>query len=134
MGSEMCIRDREVQTRQGMVQATPVPGTYVMNLGQMMQAASNGYLRATPHRVQSPPAGAERLSLAYFFNPRLEAVFAPVELPKALQRETADNTIKPPLEDDPVFATFGDNTLKIRLRAHPDVAARHYGDMKTQSP
>ena len=121
----------EVQTKQGMVQATPVPGTYVMNLGQMMQAASNGYLRATPHRVQSPPAGAERLSLAYFFNPRLEAVFAPVELPEELRSELADNNITPPLEDDPVFATFGDNTLKIRLRAHPDVAARHYGDMKT---
>lgn len=122
----------QVQTKQGMVAATPIPGTYVMNLGQMMQAASNGYLRATPHRVKSPPNGKERLSLAYFFNPRLEAVFAPVELPKRLQSElsaSSDET-EPPLAQDPVFATFGDNTLKIRLRAHPDVAAKHYSDMR----
>ena len=124
----------QVQTQQGMVAATPIPGTYVMNLGQMMQAASNGYLRATPHRVESPPSGKERLSLAYFFNPRLEAVFAPVELPKRLQQELAEGTgeMDAPLSNDAVFATFGDNTLKIRLRAHPDVAAKHYSDMGSQ--
>lgn len=124
----------EVQTKDGMVPATPIPGTYVMNLGQMMQAASNGYLRATPHRVQSPPSGQQRLSLAYFFNPMLESVFAPVELPPALQAEmqaelkAGVEPLAAPLPDDPVFATFGENTLKIRLRAHPDVAAKHYAN------
>lgn len=118
----------EVHTQKGLLAATPIPGTYVMNLGQMMQAASNGYLRATPHRVESPPPGKERLSLAYFFNPMLESVFAPVNLPKSLQAQM-DNTPEVPLADDPVHNTFGDNTLKIRLRAHPDVAARHYPDV-----
>ena len=122
----------EVQTADGLVQATPVPGTYVMNLGQMMQAASGDYLRATPHRVQSPAPGRQRISLAYFFNPRLEAVFAPVELPDELQaelRSAGDGIADDPMRNDPVHATFGDNTLKIRLRAHPDVAARHYADV-----
>ena len=117
----------EVHTKDGLLPATPIPGTYVMNLGQMMQAASNGYLRATPHRVESPPSGKERLSLAYFFNPMLESVFAPVELPEHLIAEM--DKVEVPLADDPVHATFGDNTLKIRLRAHPDVAARHYADV-----
>ncbi len=117
----------EVHTKDGLLPATPIPGTYVMNLGQMMQAASNGYLRATPHRVASPPPGKERLSLAYFFNPMLESVFAPVELPQSLQAEM--DTLEVPLADDPVHATFGDNTLKIRLRAHPDVAKKHYADV-----
>lgn len=123
----------QVQTKQGLIAATPIPGTYVMNLGQMMQAASNGYLRATPHRVASPPNGKQRLSLAYFFNPRLEAVFAPVELPAHLQQALAQekSPVEKPLDHDPVHATFGDNTLKIRLRAHPDVAARHYSDVRT---
>ena len=31
---------------------------------------------------------------------------------------------------DPVFATFGDNYLKIRLRAHRDVALAHYADLE----
>lgn len=31
--------------------------------------------------------------------------------------------------DNPIFATYGDNAWKSRRRAHPDVAARHPGDM-----
>ena len=71
----------QVELDGELVDATPTPGTYVMNLGEMLQAATNGYLRATKHRVQSPPSGRERLSVAYFFHPRLDAVFAPIALP-----------------------------------------------------
>ena len=31
--------------------------------------------------------------------------------------------------DDPVFATYGDNWLKFRIRSHPDVAAIHHSDL-----
>ena len=110
-----------------LVDATPKLGTYVMNLGEMLQAATNGYLRATKHRVQSPPAGRERLSIAYFFHPRLDAVFAPIELPPALAAEARGGENVDP--NDPIFATFGDNYLKIRLRSHRDVALAHYGDL-----
>ena len=119
----------EVQTADGMLLVEPIPGTYVMNLGEMLQTASGGYLRATKHRVQSPPTNQQRLSLAYFYNPRLEAVFAPVELPERLAQQISE----PPKPDpnDPIHNSFGDNTLKIRLRAHPDVRARHYSDLES---
>ncbi len=74
----------QVQIGDALVDATPKRGTYVMNLGEMLQAATSGYLRATKHRVVSPPAGKERISIAYFFHPRLECVFAPVALPPEL--------------------------------------------------
>jgi isopenicillin N synthase-like dioxygenase len=107
--------------------AAPKPGSYVMNLGEMLQAATNGYLRATKHRVQSPPSGRERLSIAYFFHPRLDAVFAPIALPPELAAKTRGAQNADP--SDPIFATFGDNYLKIRLRSHPDVALAHYADV-----
>ena len=116
----------EVQTTNGMLLAEPIAGTYVMNLGEMLQSASGGYLRATKHRVQSPPPNRQRLSLAYFYNPRLEAVFAPVDLPAELAAQVGELPLSDP--DDPIHATFGDNTLKIRLRAHPDVRARFYSE------
>ena len=114
----------EVHTPDGIVPAAHVPGAYIMNLGEMLQAATNGYLRATPHRVVSPPPGKARLSVAYFAHPRLESRFEPLQLPAALaeQARGAEN----PDPNDPVFSTFGENCLKIRLRAHPDVAARFY--------
>ena len=30
---------------------------------------------------------------------------------------------------NPIFANYGDNSLKVRLRAHPDVARRHHADL-----
>lgn len=117
----------QVDLGHGIVDATPLPGSYVMNLGEMLQAATNGYLRATKHRVVSPPAGRERLSVAYFFHPRLDAVFAPVALPPELAAQARGGQNADP--SDPVFATFGDNYLKIRLRSHRDVALAHYRDL-----
>jgi len=104
--------------------AEPRPGTYVVNLGEMLQAATAGFLRATPHRVRSPRGGLSRLSIAYFFHPRLESVFEPIPLPKELARHAPGGQNADP--SDPVFARFGENYLKIRLRSHPNVAAAHY--------
>jgi isopenicillin N synthase-like dioxygenase len=118
----------QVELDGKLVDATPKRGTYVMNLGEMLQAATQGYLRATKHRVQSPPSGRERLSVAYFFHPRLDAVFAPIELPPELAAQTRGGQNVDP--NDPIFATFGDNYLKIRLRSHRDVALAHYSDLK----
>lgn len=117
----------EVFIGDELVEAEPRPGTYVMNLGEMLQAATSGYLRATKHRVVSPPPGKERLSIAYFFHPRLDCVFEPVALPPALAAAARGGDNEDPT--DPVLKCFGDNYLKIRLRSHPDVADAHYRDV-----
>jgi isopenicillin N synthase-like dioxygenase len=110
------------------IDATPIASAgedaLVMNMGEMLQVATGGYLRATPHRVISPPPGARRHSIAYFFNPKLEAKFAPIPLPPELAGAAhgAQNTNL----NDPVFNVVGANILKTRLRAHPDVAAKYY--------
>jgi len=117
----------QVQLGDRMVDAPRVDGAYLMNLGEMLQTATDGYLRATPHRVVSPAGGCERLSIAYFFNPRFELVFAPVELPAHLAAEAAGaNQV---LADASLSTLFGENNLKTRLRSHPDVAARHYPEL-----
>ena len=108
------------------VDAPPRAGCYIMNLGEMVQRATDGYLKATPHRVLSPPAGTSRVSLAFFMNPRFESTFEPVPLPPALAAHApgGDNASAA----DPISRLFGQNNLKIRLRSHPDVARRHYAD------
>lgn len=117
----------QVQTNEGLVDARHKPGTYVMNLGEMMQAATGGYLKATKHRVASPPPGRERISIAFFAHPRLEATFEPLSLPAPLAALASG--AQNPDPNDPIFATFGANCLKIRLRAHPDVAQTYYRDI-----
>jgi isopenicillin N synthase-like dioxygenase len=116
----------EVQTSDGFIEAPPIRGAYIMNLGEMLQRATSGYLKATPHRVISPVTG-DRLSLAFFFNPRYESVFEPIALPHHLAQQ-APGGEHTTIEDE-IHPLFGDNNLRTRLRSHPDVAQRHYSDV-----
>jgi isopenicillin N synthase-like dioxygenase len=117
----------EVQRGDAFVPVSRLDGAYVLNLGEMLQRATNGYLRATRHRVVSPPVGRERISVAYFFNPCMEATLSPVALPADLAALAPGGQNANP--NDPVFATYGENWLKFRLRSHPDVAERHHADL-----
>jgi isopenicillin N synthase-like dioxygenase len=104
-----------------------LPGSFVVNLGEMLQLATHGYYKATVHRVISPPPGAERFSTIYFFNPRLAATLDPVRLPSHLGPHARGGASDDPA--NPILNTYGENILKVRLRAHPDVAQRHHSDL-----
>ena len=110
-----------------------VPGAYVVNLGEMMQLLTRGYFAATVHRVVSPrrDAGRERVSVAYFFNPKLEATLEPLTLPTDLAADAPGGASADP--DNPILANYGENSLTVRLRAHPDVARRHHADLLAAS-
>ncbi len=108
------------------IDAPPLTDAFVVNIGEAMEFATDGYLTATMHRVVSPPAGSERLSVPFFFNPALSATMPRIELPLELAVEAPGVTEDP---SNPISGTFGDNILKARLRAHPDVAARHHADL-----
>lgn len=56
----------QVETEDGWIDAPPLPGSFVVNIGEILELASNGALRANVHRVVSPPADTDRLSVAFF--------------------------------------------------------------------
>lgn len=117
----------QVQIGDELVEATPMPGALVLNIGEMLQIATDGYLRATKHRVVSPPAGRQRISVAYFHNPAMEATFEQIPLPAHLAARARGATNERP--GDTIFSNYGDNWLKFRVRSHPDVAAIHHPDL-----
>ena len=114
----------QVLIGEKLVDVDPEPDAFVVNLGEMFQRATDGYLSATKHQVMLPPPGKDRISVAYFANPRLDAIFEPVTLPAELAALAKGGANLD--RDDPIYRTFGDNTLKIRLRAHPDVKKAFY--------
>lgn len=107
------------------IDASPRPGTLVVNIGELLELASNGYLRATVHRVVSPPVGSERLSLAFFLGAQLDAVVPVYQLAPQLLRDAHGPESDP---RNPLLRDVGWNYLKGRLRSHPDVAQRFYAD------
>ena len=116
----------QVQRGGEWVDAPPVEGAFVVNIGEMLEYATGGYLIATNHRVVSPRAPGDRISVPYFFNPALDSRLPLIELPADLAAHARGVTQDP---TNPIHALYGENALKSRLRAHPDVAERWHADL-----
>jgi isopenicillin N synthase-like dioxygenase len=108
------------------VDAPPVDGAFVVNIGELLEYATGGYLKATNHRVISPKAPDDRLSIPFFFNPALDTQLPLIDLPPELAAQARGVTDDP---SNPIHSLYGENALKSRLRAHPDVAAIHHPDL-----
>ncbi|MFI9201246.1 isopenicillin N synthase family dioxygenase [Streptomyces sp. NPDC053048] len=106
------------------IDVPPLPGAFVINLGELLEVATNGYLKATNHRVVSPAGTRERYSVPFFYNPRLDARIEPLPF--------AHTDSAPGITQDsanPLFAEYGRNEIKGWLRAHPGVARKHHADL-----
>jgi isopenicillin N synthase-like dioxygenase len=60
----------EVQNANGnWIRASPIPGTFIINLGDMVRRWTNDLYQSTMHRVLNNIAERDRYSIATFFNP-----------------------------------------------------------------
>ena len=102
----------------------PLPGAFIVNIGELLEVATGGYLRATRHRVLSPSPGTDRLSIPFFLNPALDTTIPVIALPPTLAAHRRGVELDP---NNPIFHTYGENAWKSRIRSHPDVAELHHG-------
>lgn len=122
------------------IAATPIPGSFVVNIAQGFEALTGGRCCATTHRVQSPPAGVTRYSIPYFHSVRLSLTLKEIED----QLKFIQGKIPEPADDkrrkvatfseflDPRYSCFGEAHLRNRILSHRDVAERWYSDVKDQ--
>lgn len=69
----------QVQRADGAwLDVAPVPGAFVVNVGDMMQRWTNDRWRSTMHRVINRASGRDRWSIAYFFDLDAESVIVPL--------------------------------------------------------
>jgi isopenicillin N synthase-like dioxygenase len=59
------------------VEGTPIPGTFVINIGDLVQRLTNNVYLANLHRVINT-SGRERYSIPFFIDADYDAVFAPL--------------------------------------------------------
>src|SRR4029077_12950766 len=67
----------QVRTPSGWIDAPPVEGTFVANIGDMLDRLTGGWYRSTPHRVRNV-SGRDRVSFPFFFHPDFTAEIPPL--------------------------------------------------------
>lgn len=69
----------QVMNRDGVwIEAPHIPGTFVVNIGDMIQRLTNNVYLANLHRVINV-SGQERYSIPFFFDVDFDTVFAPLD-------------------------------------------------------
>merc|ERR1711924_276148 len=77
IASRSCLQVRNM--RGEWVDVPPLEGAFVMNIGDMLAAMTNGAYRSTAHRVRAPVhPGRARISVPFFFEPAYDAICAPL--------------------------------------------------------
>jgi isopenicillin N synthase-like dioxygenase len=111
----------QVHAPNGWVDAPPIPGTFVCNLGDMLERMTGGRYRSTPHRVRNPGDG-DRLSFPFFFDPAWNAEVLPVPLSGETRTEARARWDG---EDVHAFTgTYGDYLWTKVGRVFPDLRQR----------
>jgi isopenicillin N synthase-like dioxygenase len=106
-----------------------IENAFVVNIGEILELVTNGYLIANQHRVISPEY-ADRYSIAYFLSPKLFAGQIKIlDLPEHL-RIQAQGPETDPL--NPLLGHVGENCIKGRLRSHLDVTQKYYPEQYEQ--
>jgi isopenicillin N synthase-like dioxygenase len=69
----------QVKSQSQWIEAPPVPGSFVCNIGDMLDRLTGGLYRSTPHRVRNV-SGCDRISFPFFFDPNFNAEVKPLPL------------------------------------------------------
>jgi len=128
----------QVRTAGGWIEAPPLPGSFVCNIGDMLDRMTGGLYRSTPHRVRLNTSGRDRLSFPLFFDPDFDARIEPI-------RSVATDDHRTRWDGASVHAfegTYGDYVLakvgKVfpALKAEvlaPDIASHPTHDFRTET-
>ncbi|MDB1122653.1 isopenicillin N synthase family dioxygenase [Vibrio algarum] len=68
------------------IDAVPIAGSLVVNIGDLMQRWTNGIYQSTPHRVTSPISGKTRFSMPFFVEPDFDTPIS--TLPSCITQQT----------------------------------------------
>ncbi len=102
----------------------PLENSFVVNIGEFLEMATNGYLKATIHRVNLSPK--ERFSIAYFLGTQLDKDIPIFKLKENYAKEALGVDTDP---KNPLLRNVAQNYFKRMLRSHPDVAKTHHSDL-----
>jgi isopenicillin N synthase-like dioxygenase len=111
----------EVRTPAGWTAAPPIPGSFVCNLGDVLERMTGGLYRSTPHRVRAQ-GRVGRVSFAFFFDPSWDAEVGALPLEGTPPASSAPRWDGANVHE--LTGTYGDYLLSKVAKVFPDLGAR----------
>ena len=111
----------QIKSRGQWIDAPPVPGTFICNIGDMLERLTQGLYRSTPHRVRNT-SQRSRYSFPFFFDPDIEAALVPIRLghhEPAPEGSAADRWDGASVHD--FQGTYGDYIIKKVSNVFPEL-------------
>jgi isopenicillin N synthase-like dioxygenase len=109
----------QVKSRNGWIEAPPIPGTFVCNIGDMLDRLTGGIYRSTPHRVRNA-SGRGRLSFPVFFDPDFDAEIVPLpSRATSLRDDSAERWDKSNVHA--ISGTYGDYLMGKVAKVFPEL-------------
>jgi isopenicillin N synthase-like dioxygenase len=111
----------QVKSPAGWIDAEPVPGSFVCNIGDMLDRMTGGRYRSTPHRVRNR-GQRDRLSFPFFFDPNFDAEVHPIVPAGAVEDDKNERWDRASVHE--FRGTYGDYILTKVSKVFPDLV-RH---------
>lgn len=109
----------QVKSKSGWIDAPPIPGSFVCNIGDMLDRMTRGLYRSTPHRVQNLST-SNRLSFPFFFDPNFNVEVKPIELKDVVVNDDkSDRWDKASVHE--FRGTYGEYLLNKVSKAFPEL-------------
>jgi len=108
-----------------------VPGSFVINIGDMLERLTSGRYTSALHRVINR-SGRSRISMPFFFDPGFDAVLQPIPGvgPSAASRALVDRWDGMDLRE--VRGTYGEYLIGKVARVFPELGRSHLGSSVPQ--
>jgi isopenicillin N synthase-like dioxygenase len=108
----------QIKAKSGWIDAPPVAGTMVCNIGDMLDRMTGGLYRSTPHRVRNI-SNRGRLSFPFFFDPNFNVEVKPIDLRRTSIDDKEERWDQASVHE--FVGTYGDYVMSKVSRVFPDL-------------
>jgi len=109
----------QVKTPSGWIEAPPIDGALVCNIGDMLDRLTGGLYRSTPHRVRNV-SGKSRLSFPFFFDPGWDAEIVPLPASANPRDDSSERWDRANVHA--FSGSYGDYLMSKVAKVFPDLA------------
>ncbi|MBE9256689.1 isopenicillin N synthase family oxygenase [Dolichospermum sp. LEGE 00246] len=108
----------QVKSRLGWIDVPPLSGSFICNIGDMLELMTGGLYKSTPHRVKNISA-RNRLSFPFFFDPNFDVEVKPIKSGAVVNSDHEERWDKASVHD--FRGTYGDYVLSKVSKVFPQL-------------